>query len=373
MTVLGWIVVVLASIPVTMTLLNWPLYRRLPRLAADSARPAVSLLIPARDEEATIGRLVASAQASRAVELEIVVLDDASTDRTAAIVRDLADDDPRIRLERAPPLPPGWVGKHFACHILASLARHARLVFVDADVVLAPDALGRIARALDGYDTDLLSGFPQQETRTLGEKLTVPNILVLLLGYLPMIGERFSNRPGFAAACGQLIAVRRLAYEAAGGHGAIRGNLHDGLRLPRAFRARGLRTRLFDASDLATCRMYHCFADAWQGFAKNATEGMATPVGLPIWSVLLAGGHILPVLAVTAALLAGPPYPVWPFAVTAVLYLWRIVLERRARGSLVAALIYPLGIAVTLAIQVHAFARRLRGHRPTWRGRSYPT
>lgn len=365
----------LALLPVTLSAVNLLLYRRLPGLRHGTPSRPVSLLVPARNEEANIEALVRSALASRGVDLEVVVLDDHSTDATASIVGRLADADPRVRLEAAPPLPPGWSGKQHACLTLARHARHDLLVFVDADVTLGPDALARIARAVERRDVDLLSGFPRQVTPTLGEVLTVPNILVLLLGYLPMLGERLTGLAGFAAGCGQLTAVRRRAYERVGGHGAVRTSLHDGITLPRAFRRAGLRTRLFDGADLASCRMYRSFKEAWFGFAKNATEGMATPVGLPIWTVLLLGGHVLPFVLAALGLLGGLPDPAFRTALLAagLILLWRGVIEWRTRGTALAVLLHPLGIAVTLAIQVYALARRLAGGNATWRGRAYPS
>jgi hypothetical protein len=129
-------------------------------------------------------------------------------------------------------------------------------MFADADVRLSPDALARIAGLLERRGLDLVSGFPQEVTRTLSEALIVPLIHVLLLGYLPIWLARRLQHPAFAAGCGQLIAVGRDAYQRAGGHAAIRGSRHDGLMLPRAFRRAGCATDLFDATDLARCRMY---------------------------------------------------------------------------------------------------------------------
>ena len=181
------------------------------------------------------------------------------------------------------------------------------MVFLDADARLEPDALARIAALMERRGLDLASGFPRQVTRTLAEQLVIPQVHVLLLGYLPLpFAAAFRGR-GFAAGCGQLMAVRRAAYGAVGGHGAIRASRHDGVTLPRAFRAAGFRTGLFDATPLARCRMYEDAAAVWRGFSKNATEGMARPVTLPVWTVLLGGGHVLPFVLVPVAEIAGNP------------------------------------------------------------------
>jgi hypothetical protein len=125
---------------------------------------------------------------------------------------------------------------------------------------------------LEASGAALASGVPCQLTHTLGEHLIVPLIHFFLGGLLPFHRMRASTHPAYGTGCGQLFIARREAYEAAGGHAAIRTTLHDGLQLPRAFRAAGYMTDLFDATPVATCRMYTGFSEVWHGFAKNATE-----------------------------------------------------------------------------------------------------
>lgn len=376
MSIVEWIAAVslfLALLPLGLGALNLLLYRR-PK-AAPPPGSAVSILIPARNEEATIAASVEAALASRGVEVEVVVLDDHSTDRTAEIVRAIAARDPRVRLESAPPLPPGWSGKQHACQALAKLARHPVLLFQDADVRLAPDAARLTCGALLSGRHGLVSGFPRQETGTLAEALVIPLIHVLLLGYLPMLGMRRSGDPRFGAACGQLIAVRREAYRKAGGHAAISASLHDGVTLPRAFRRAGQGTDLFDATGLASCRMYRGWREVWSGFTKNATEGMATPAALPVWTVLLFGGHVLPwILLGWAALDPLPDEAVVMAGMAAAAgLLFRLLLMVRFRQSVVGALLHPVGILIMLAIQWAALLRARHGRPSEWRGRAYPT
>jgi cellulose synthase/poly-beta-1,6-N-acetylglucosamine synthase-like glycosyltransferase len=367
---LAWASFCLALLPLLLGLPNLALYRR-PRANAP-AGTAVSVLIPARNEEAGIAAAVRGALASNDVELEVVVLDDQSTDSTRRIVQELAVQDPRVRLVDAPPLPAGWSGKQHACHLLARHARHDVLLFQDADVRLAPGAVGRIAGRLLFGNAALVSGFPRQETGSLGERLLVPMMLFLLIGYLPLIGMRLTKRPAFGVACGQVVAVRRDAYERAGGHEAIRASMHDGLKLPRVFRRAGFRTDLFDATDLATCRMYRGWRESWRGFAKNATEGMATPVALPVWTALLVGGHILPWVLVPATLLAGAADAA-AVAIAAVVsgLLFRVVLAGRFRQPLSTIPLHPGAIALTLAIQWSALAASWQRQPAEWRGRAY--
>ncbi|MBY0395130.1 MAG: glycosyltransferase, partial [Thermoleophilia bacterium] len=287
LTTLCLVSLALAAVPALLFLDNLRQYLP-PRLPAPGApTPSVSVLIPARNEEASIAAAVESALASEGVDLEVVVLDDHSTDATADLVRAIMARDGRVRLETAPELPPGWCGKQHACHALAGLATRPVLVFVDADVRLAPDGLARASAFLDASRADLVSGIPRQITVGWLEQLVIPLIHFVLLGFLPMRRMRAYPDPGYAAGCGQLFITRKGAYDRMGGHATIRTTLHDGIKLPRAYRAAGLATDLFDATDVARCRMYGSARDVWFGLAKNATEGLASPAMIGPATLLL--------------------------------------------------------------------------------------
>ena len=330
----------------------------------------VSVLIPARDEAANIGDCVASVLASRHVALDVIVLDDGSTDRTTAIVRAMMQRDARLRCESAPPLPRGWNGKQHACHVLSTLASAPNLVFIDADVRLEPDGLARLMRSLQ--ETDLVSGVPRQIMGSIVERLFVPMINMLILGYLPVPLMRVRDDVSLGAGCGQMMAVRAEAYERAGGHAAIRTSLHDGLKLPRLFRTVGLRTNLVDGTRLAHCRMYDTSDSLLAGLLKNATEGMAQPVALPIWTVLLIGGHVLPWLLLVTTALSGAWTACAIAAVACLLPLAaRLMQAHRCQEPLGATALHPLGVASLVAVQWLALARQLRRRPKTWRGRTY--
>ncbi len=370
MTPLALLGLGLAALWAGMTVLNLRLYRP-PPPAAGAAR--VSVLIPARDEAANIGPLLDSVLASRKVDLEVVVLDDGSTDGTGGLVRAAAARDGRVRLVEGAPLPAGWIGKPHACAQLADAARHDLLCFVDADVRLAPDAVARLAAFMGAGNLGLASGFPRLPALTPGERLTVPMILVLLLGYLPMgMARARPSDPRFAAACGQVLMARRDAYEAAGGHARLRGTIHDGIGLARHVRGAGFATELCDLSNLATCRMYRSWPEVWRGFLKNAREGMATPRGLPVWTLLLAGGHVLPFVTLVGGALAGNgPATVLSALAVAILLAARVALAVRARQDALSVLLHPAAVLMTLVIQWTALLGGPRRAPAVWRGRTY--
>jgi hypothetical protein len=352
---------VLAALPCALAAWNLLVYRT---PAPDRNPPPISVLIPARNEATNIAAAVAAVLASTGVALELIVLDDGSTDATPAILAAIAD--PRLRVLTGSPLPPGWSGKQHACATLARAAQHELMVFVDADVRLAPDALVRMAGFMARNKVGLASGFPHQVVQSWSEQLLLPLIHFLLMGYLPMGLMRRMRAVGLGAGCGQLFIARRDAYVRAGGHHAIRASLHDGITLPRAFRRVGEMTGLFDATSFASCRMYSSAAQIWEGLGKNATEGMAKPGAILVWTALLGGGHVLPVVL---TLCAPSTAAIGALVLSVGL---RLVLAQRFRQPEISALLHPVGVVALLVVQWASLLRALRGRPATWRGRAYP-
>lgn len=365
----------LAALPAALFTVNLLVYRRVPAPrpgSPDSDAPGLSVLIPVRNEEEAIAEALRSILCHPAPNLEVVVLDDHSTDATASIVRSIAATDARVRLVQGAPLPAGWCGKQHACWQLAHEAAHENLVFLDADVRLLPGAITRLANLFrERPDIHLFSGVPRQITGSFLERLLIPLIHFILLGYLPIPFARLSRNPAFAAGCGQLFAARRPAYLAVDGHRAIRSSLHDGVKLPRTFRAGGWMTDLFDATDLAECRMYRNAREVWRGLGKNAIEGLAHPAAITPWSVLLLGGQVLPWVLLLQAI--ANPSANLPLAALAsgLTLLPRILAAARFRQSWIGAALHPLGILLLVIIQWCALFRHWRGRPSEWRGRQY--
>jgi hypothetical protein len=367
---LCWTTTALAALPGLMMALNLPLFR--PPHVSKTPNGAVSVIVPARNEEAAIGACLQALRASTDVELEIIIVDDHSTDQTAAIVRAMAEQDPRIRLHPAPALPPGWSGKQHACHQGAAQARHPILMFMDCDVSVAPAAVAAMAGFLTASGAALVSGFPRERTETLGEALLIPLIHVLLLGYLPIAIMRRSKQVGLGAGCGQIMLADAAIYRTTRGHALIRDSWHDGLTLPRAFRRCGHLTDIFDATDLAECRMYRGLTETWRGLSKNAREGMATRTALPIWTLLLGFGLVAPFCLLPFAWndLPWTPTALALSAAVLLLLLTRLRVARRFRQNLLSVPLLPIGVTVLLLLQWRALLRRPNSASQVWRGRT---
>lgn len=366
MIVLVAISCALALLPALVFFFNLPLYAPLPPW--DGRRRSCSILIPARNEDQNIGAAISSVLQSKEIDFEIIVLDDHSEDGTRHIVSTLAGNDVRVRLEPGETLPPNWTGKNFACQQLANVARFDFFVFMDADVrITREDSLRRLVQFLESSNAGLVSGIPLQETSTLAERLIIPLIHFILLGFLPLRRMRQQADPRLAAACGQIIATRRADYVRSGGHAAIRSRIHDAVALARNFRVYGIRTDLFDATNAFGCRMYRGARQVWNGFAKNAHEALASPTLILPATLVLLLGQVMPFILLASLrnrALAG-----LSLFILLVIYLPRFIAVVRFRQSFLSAILHPFAILTLLAVQWSAFFQWLRRQPPLWKGR----
>jgi len=374
---IGAVSLLSCAIPAFLFAFNIFLFHRAGRAWNRKPLPPLSVLIPARNEEESIEAAIKAVLASRGVDLELIVLDDSSTDRTAEIVQTIADDDLRVTLVRSEELPEGWNGKQHACWLLAEKATLDVFCFLDADVRVGPEAFYRMLSELNFQEKKrpekaLVSGFPREETKTFVERLLLPIIHFILLGFLPLPLERRSGSPAYAAGCGQFMIVRKEAYFASGGHEAIRTTMHDGLMLPKLLRKNGFRTEIYDLSHDATCRMYRGTFETWRGLSKNATEGMAKVLRLPVFTVLLIAGQVLPLpLVVWGSVIWDVRGARLAFAALVFGYMMRIVCASRFQQSWLSVVLHPVGILVLLLLQWLALLRKILGIRAKWKGRKY--
>ena len=360
-----------------------------PRRFDSGEAPLVSILVPARNEALRITPCLRSLRGQDYPNYEIVVLDDHSEDETARVVLDLGwsrDPNSPRRLVEGRPLPAGWVGKNWACHQLAGAARGQYLLFTDADTAHAPGALAAcVGHALD-TQAALLSAWPRQETGSWSEHAVIPLVYVLLLGALPhRMLHRLQRRPEYAqilsgkwlgtlgAANGQFVLFRRDAYEAIGGHSAVRGDLVEDVALARLVAGRtaeGMRLVNCDGSRLVRCRMYTSFPELWEGFTKNLRAAFSESAGtFWLFGALQACGLVLPFVWACLPWVNGRWW--WlPVLQVVWLYALRIVLAVRFRTSWAGVWLHPVGQALSLVIGFNSW--RLSAQRGvTWKGRTY--
>jgi len=355
-----WALVAAVTALTIHTVVNALLLRR-PRTFS-TVDERVAVLLPLRDEADRVEPCLRALKAQRGVpRLEVIALDDGSTDGTADLVRRYG-----LRVEAGAPPPPGWLGKPHACHQLAALAPEATaLVFVDADVVLAPHAVAAAVGELRAAGVELLSPYPRIETRTLGERLVQPLLQWSWLTFLPLRAMERSPRPSLAAAGGQFLVVDRAGYERAGGHAGVRDEVLEDVALARAVKRAGGRIALADGSRLATCRMYGSWGELVSGYTKSLWAAFGSPVGAAAVVLPLLLLYAAPPLLITVNVAAGCSAYLMGI-------LGRMVAARATGGrALPDAVAHPVSIVLFAWLVVRSYRERRRG-RLVWRGRRIP-
>jgi chlorobactene glucosyltransferase len=346
------------------------LHRR--EAAAPVLRPApavveapASVIVPARDEERSIGACVRSLVAQDHPLLEVIVVDDGSTDRTAAVAAAAG-----ARVVEAGPLPPGWAGKPHACAAGAAAASGDWLVFVDADTVAEPGLVSAaLARALE-QGLDVLSPHPRQEVVTFWERVVIPAGFFLLA--ITRDVRRINDpRRRAAAVNGQCVVFRAAAYRGMGGHAAVAGEVLEDVALGREAKRRGLRLELVDGSRFIRTRMYRSAGEIWVGLTKNAALAAGGPALAAAAVPALLALAVAPIAVPAAAFAAGPP-AAWVAALGGTAAFTRLSLRGPRFFGLAAAwgAALPLGLAAAAAITAAGVVKTLRRSRE-WKGRRY--
>ncbi len=370
---------------------NFFLFRRPPRTPPPPAgdAPLISILVPARDEEARLPNCLDSLLAQDYPNVEIIVLDDHSSDGTARVARErglVGDDGAPRRLITGDELPPGWTGKTWACHQLARAARGEFLLFTDADTWHEPACVSSVFAFATQERAALVGLWPRQITKSWSERLIIPLIGLLILGFMPhlllWLPQRFPALArrvprkwlwGLGGACGQFLFFRRAAYDAVGGHEVVRDHLIEDVALARRISERtadGLRLFNCDGTELVHCRMYENFSGIWDGFTKNVRAAFDTRIGTFIgFGLMQFVCFLLPFVMIC---FQGRLGSWWPIAIVevALIYLIRVVLTLRLGTSWVSVVFHPLAVFITLLIGLNSW--RLSGGKGVrWKGRTY--
>jgi chlorobactene glucosyltransferase len=349
--------------------------------APPSNPPLVSVIIPARNERRNIESSVRSALGGNYSNLEVIVVDDRSSDGTGEIARTIAREDARVRVTETTPLPEAWFGKPWACALGAAAARGDIFCFTDADAQHGPYLASRATRAMGERSLDMLTIAGRQELGTFWEKVVQPHVFWMLAsryGGTESINDSRNAKDKIAN--GQCIFVRRSAYESIGGHGAVRDQVAEDVALAQRLFAAGKKTAVIMGHDELTTRMYTSLPEIMAGWRKNVFAGgrEAMPWGrlgqllFPVLLLVVPILTLLPPLTLAIGALLGASRTVVlaaGIATAAQLVTWALV-YRFMRAPTRYAAIYPLGAIVFVVIALQAIAR---GPRVEWKGRSYVT
>jgi chlorobactene glucosyltransferase len=352
-------------------------YRLEPPQEAPEAGPLVSVVIPARNEEANIESCLGSVLAQTYRPLQVIVVDDNSSDGTAAILARMQAAHPELEVVQGQPLPEGWVGKNHAVHQGVALARGEWLVFLDADTRLTPPAVARLLVLAQRRGLAMLSVMPRHILVGFWERVVQPVILgVVFAGAPPSMIE--DPKSSTAAAFGQCILMRRSDYQAIGGHQAVKGEVLENWRLAQRVKAQGLALAMAEGQELVSVRMYTSLAGLWEGWSKNTFHG--TEKKLHLLAVVLIFTFVMGLWPALLLLLAlGRAALGQPFLVEGLAGLFQLGLTLYYGGRLNQrmdmpahyAVGYPLGAAIFLGILLNSAYRILTGRGVTWKGRRY--
>jgi chlorobactene glucosyltransferase len=336
--------------------------------------PMVSVIIPARNEARDIGRAVASHLAQTYRNIEVILVDDQSTDDTAGVAWAAADGDARLRLVHGTPLPEGWVGKSWACHQGSDVARGEWLLFTDADVVHAPDALARCMAMAMRLDRGGLTVAPRVDTGTVAERVVMPAAIQLIQTMVaPGPLARLSWTP-ITMAVGAFLLMRRDVYDGVDGHAGIGHHMVDDLQLAAAIKRSGHLLVPADGTRLLHLRMYRGTREMWRGWRKNAAfaSPRARSRGLAPALLLVALGT-----APAISTVVGIRRRDSGLAAAGAAGLVAQATLQRAAAPIVStprryAPTLPLGTLFIAAAAMRGAVDRITGRGPLWRGRRYP-
>jgi chlorobactene glucosyltransferase len=346
-------------------------------------RPTISVLIPARNEEDSIERCVRSILNQARLPDQCIVLNDGSTDATGSILEELSAQNSLLNIISGSETPNGWLGKPWACHQLSQHATGDVLVFLDADVWLEPDAIQSIINVMQQTRADMLTVWPEQTLKTPAERTIIPLVYHTLVTLLPIhysyskprwmpafVYQRLAHL--FVAACGQCLAFNHSAYDAIGGHTAVKSEIVEDVELAKQIRSKGMSVRMFEGVRGIHCRMYNSGEQIKQGFRKNFFAGFGYRWSLFITAALLhfwifISPWILLPLAILADLfiLAG-------LAIMAILlqFYQRWLLSRWFNWSSAYVITHPLGVIWFEYLGALTMLDRLRGKTVFWKERA---
>jgi chlorobactene glucosyltransferase len=368
---LGWLSALVRSLRAS----RKPKFNLSPSDDACSPDLSISVIVPARNEASNIEACLRSALAQDHPRLQVVALDDASDDGTGAILDRLASEDERLvgLHGDGSPLPDGWFGKPWALQRAQREAVGDWLAFIDADVELHPAALSRAVCYAESNGLQMVTGLGELVMETFWEKVLQPAVGGLILAGNSLSEVNDPEKPEKNLANGQFILISREAYDAIGGHAAVKDNILDDIGLARVVSAKGFHYHCLHLGELFSCRMYTSLSEIWEGWTKNLFAGLRYS-----WlNVLLAVmftlsfsvlGHLLLLLGLFS--LVGVEWLLWGALISGMCQAVRLVMDRRRGQSLAYGLSHAPANLIVAALILNSAFRSRRGT-VRWKGRIY--
>jgi chlorobactene glucosyltransferase len=356
-----------------LTLMHFP---ALPENSGSTpSSPTVSIILPVRNQANTVSECVTSLVGLDYTQKEIIVVDGNSTDGTQDILNTFDD---KIKLVEEAPLPQGWVGKNWACHLGYKKAMGDLLMFTDGDSIHSLDSLAKSVNYLEVTKADLVTLAPAAILRTFWEKLLQPPIFWLIMMFVGGKWVNDDSKPRWALGNGQYMLFRREAYDKVGGHYAVRDRISEDYSLGRLIKANGLRLRMVTASDSLGVRMYSSLPEIWRGWRKNfySVSGDHPLFRAAYRLVLMFTFLVLPFVVLSYGIYLAPATPMNVYFLTGAfmaffLWLGLIILDRSIRVSPLYALLLPFAVLFYIGIGIDSTVRGALGMGFSWKGRVY--
>ncbi|AZB42571.1 glycosyltransferase [Bacillus sp. FJAT-42376] len=337
--------------------------------------PQVSILVPLRNEERNVKKLITMLKKLTYPNLRFLLLNDQSEDRTEELLMRYSGDDQRFTLLSGVPLPKGWAGKVHACHTLSLHAETEFILFLDADVRLKENTVERAVYTLKKHDVALLTGFPRFPVKYLLEKLLVPMQHFLVYAHLPLFLANRTVFPAATAAHGAFMLFKRSAYMEAGGHAAIKDSIVDDVHLARKMKETGRQVLLANITDDVTCYMYASGKEAWNGFKKNIFPGFGRsfPAALGL-CLFYAAFYLLPGLLLMYGfiqLVLFQSFSLYWFLPYVLISAQKMYIDWKSNQKLTLSLMMPLAGGVFICLMIASMNASYRKKGYEWKGRSY--
>jgi len=329
------------------------------------ASPLVSVLVPVRNEEMTIEKCIAGLQNQNYTDLEILIYDDQSTDKSVEIVKKIADHDSRIKLIAGIELPKGWTGKNHACYQLSLHANGKILIFTDADNFYSPHAVRNTVAWMQKYNLQFLSAFPRQITDSWSEKLVVPIYDFFVYSMLPLWLTYSSPFPSLSAANGQWLAMTRTLYDQ-NGHKDVKSHIVEDTILARRAKKLGFKTLTSSGQGIVFGKMYHSWQQVLDGFTKNTFGLMEYKLGVFLFfQLMIITAFILPFIALFVPVM----FYHMLIPILMIFIIRSLLVIKFGHPFVETVLLAPLGMVLFVRISINSVLRFYKRN-VEWKGRN---